>query len=142
MFFVGTYDLIIDAKNRFTIPRVVELQMMNRAEDGEAFYLAPGKRPGTLSLHPKLALEKLTRHAVATDELDEEAQVQRLFEFSQMALVKPDDQGRVVLPKPLMERAGLKPGEVTLVGAKDHLQVWLRSDFEAFAAERWAKRGA
>ena len=50
--------------------------------------------------------------------------------FSMMARFAIDKQGRILLDEKLIRRTGLLR-EVTLVGARDHLELWNRSDWES-----------
>src|SRR5262249_29426605 len=56
------------------------------------------------------------------------------WEYSQSALLTPDDQGRIVLPGRLLKRVGLS-GEVVVIGVRDHMEIWGRTDFETFENE-------
>ena len=51
----------------------------------------------------------------------------------------PDKQGRVLLPDKILKRAGILK-EVTLIGVRDHLELWNRADWEA-RREELERRG-
>ena len=48
--------------------------------------------------------------------------------------VKPDAQGRVVLPEKSMQRANVSDN-VTLVGVFDHIEIWPTPEWEKHVAE-------
>ena len=49
--------------------------------------------------------------------------------------VKADQQGRVVIPEKSMQRAGLRAQEsVTLVGERDHIEIWPTPEWEEYVA--------
>jgi MraZ protein len=50
--------------------------------------------------------------------------------FALASRVEPDGQGRLLLPQKILRRAGIQK-EVTLIGVRDHLEVWNRADWEA-----------
>lgn len=135
MFFVGAYELTIDAKNRLSIPHVIRSRI-NYDEDGRSFYVVPGRQPGTLALFPDRYFEQTRRNLPPADELSDEGYAWRQFEYSQSALLDPDAQGRILIPERLLRRAGIGR-EVTLIGAHDRLELWSREAFAAFEEAGW-----
>ena len=135
MFFVGTYELTIDAKNRLSIPHAVRTKM-NCDADGRAFYVVPGQRRGTLAIYPERYFEQTRTEIPSPEQLSEAGHEWRQFEFSQSALLDPDNQGRILLPERLLKRAGVAR-EVTLIGVQDRLELWSRTEFDAFQDEKW-----
>ena len=67
------------------------------------------------------------------------SELQKKYTYLTLSLgaeVECDAQGRIVLPESILSRAGLgREGarEVTLVGAHDHLEVFSRGSWTAFA---------
>ena len=56
--------------------------------------------------------------------------------FAMARLLKPDAQGRVVLPEKSLRRAELENVEnVTLVGKGDHIEIWPMDEWERFMDE-------
>ena len=136
MFLAGTYELTIDAKNRLSIPFAVRRELTEET-DGHAFWLTPGRRPGTLTLIPKKHFEQLRAHRPDDESLSEEAFAYRQWEDSQSVLLDPDAQGRVLIPERLLKAVGIEK-EVALVGRGDRLELWHRGRYESFAGEMWA----
>ena len=60
--------------------------------------------------------------------------------FALARVIKPDAQGRVVLPEKSMQRA-LIDDQVTLVGKGDHIEIWPRRDWEHFVADALPRYG-
>lgn len=135
MFFVGLYELIIDAKGRLSIPHAIRSKM-NCDVDGRAFYVLPGQRQGTLALYPERYFERMRATFPADEQISKQAYEWRQFEYSQAALLDADNQGRINIPDRLLKRAGLDK-KVTLIGVQDRLELWDRSAFEDFQNERW-----
>ncbi|MFO0839679.1 MAG: hypothetical protein U1D55_14275 [Phycisphaerae bacterium] len=133
--FVGTYELTIDAKNRISIPFAVRTKLSPERQ-GRSFYVAPGRRLGTLALYPDLQFEKSREPLVDTDRLSDEGLAQQQFEYSQAWLLDPDDQGRVLIPARLMKRTGIER-EVVMIGVRDHLELWSKAEFEKFEDAGW-----
>ncbi len=61
-------------------------------------------------------------------ETEDGGDVHRDF-FSNAALITPDGQGRIQLPDPLIEHAGLER-EVRVVGTGSRLEIWDRAAFQ------------
>jgi MraZ protein len=135
MFFVGTYELTIDAKNRLSIPHAIRSKM-NCDTDGRSFYILPGQRHGILAVFPERYFERLRERIPPPEQLSESAYQWRQFEYSQAALLDPDNQGRILIPERLLKRAGIGR-EVTLIGVQDRLELWSRAEFDAFQDAQW-----
>lgn len=135
MFFTGTYELTIDNKNRLSIPFAVR-RKLGEERDGHAFYVMPGRRPGTLALYAEKYYERLRADLPSDDSLSDEAYAYRQFEYSQSALLDPDAQGRVLIPDRLVKHAGLEK-DVVLIAVRDHLEIWRKAEFAAFDASMW-----
>jgi MraZ protein len=50
--------------------------------------------------------------------------------FALASRIEPDGQGRLLLPQKILKRSGIQK-EVTLIGVRDHLEVWNRADWDA-----------
>lgn len=62
---------------------------------------------------------------------DRKARLLKRYMFSGAFDLEFDSQGRVVMPKSLMEYAGIQEGdEVLLVGAGDHFEIWNKQKWE------------
>ncbi|QOJ14979.1 MAG: hypothetical protein HRU75_10125 [Planctomycetia bacterium] len=133
--FVGSHELTIDAKNRVSIPFSVRSKM-NTDADGRGFYVVPGRRPGTLAIHPEKPFEAARKALPAADSLSAEAYEWRQWESAVAAFVDPDAQGRILIPDRLLRKAGIR-GEVTLAGVGSHLELWNRADYTAFEDGKW-----
>lgn len=135
MFFVGTYELTVDAKKRISIPHPIRSKM-NCDTDGRAFYVLPGQRQNTLAIYPERYFEQTRAYIPPPEELSADGYEWRQFELSQAALLDPDSQGRVLIPDRLLKRIGADR-EVTLIGVQDHLELWSRAEFDAFQESKW-----
>lgn len=133
MLFTGTYELMIDNKNRLSIPAGIR-SAMDPDRDGTGFYLVPGSRRGTLSLFGDRYYESYSeQYHASLPPAQEKEDFEDLF-YSVAALLEVDKQGRVVLPQRLLDFAGIS-GPVTLTGARDHLVLWNRKDHATFLAD-------
>jgi MraZ protein len=135
MFFVGMFELTVDSKNRLSIPYSIRSKL-NPDEDGRSFYVLPGHTPQTLVVYPDRYFERLRGSPPPLEDLSTDACEWRQFEFSQGALLDPDNQGRILIPERLLKRAGIGR-EVTLIGVQDHMELWGREQYEAFQDRTW-----
>jgi len=137
MVFTGTYELTIDSKNRLSIPAGIR-SAMDPARDGKKFYLVPGTPKSTLSLYADRYFEQYAeQYHAGLDPNEERDRFEKVF-YAMATLLDVDKQGRVVLPQWILERVGIgKP--VTLTGARDHLVVWNRQEYEAFMNQNWER---
>lgn len=133
----GNYELTVDDKNRILVPSEVR-KKLEPDRDGEAFFLVTG-RDGRLWLYPERYYEQLVSR-----EPTELTPSEDTLAFDRMMLglatrVEWDKQGRVLLPDRALKRAGIGK-DVTLVGARDHLELWNRSDWDAAREQLEARR--
>src|SRR5207248_7213388 len=96
--------------------------------DGDAFYLVlgPNKKPW---FYAERAYEQMVFQAQPEITPGEE---QLAFDHVNFALanrIEWDSQGRILIPEKTLRRTGLQK-EVTLIGARDHLELWNRNDWE------------
>ena len=133
----GNFELTVDDKNRILVPSEVR-KKLDPERDGEAFFLVTG-RDGRLWLYPERYYEQLVSR-----EPTELTPSEDTIAFDRMMLglasrVEWDKQGRVLLPDRELKRAGIGK-DVTLVGARDHLELWNRADWNTEREQLEARR--
>jgi len=147
--FVGEFEQTIDAKHRLAIPAALREQM-NVEEDGRDFVVTLGPDMH-LWLYPDKTYRKLLAamsHSLLVDR--ESIKSDMISAFARV--VKPDKQGRIVLPEKSMQRAKIAE-RVTLVGRFDWIVIWPTEEWDGrverelpeypetfFAAADWHKR--
>ncbi|MGD1276641.1 MAG: hypothetical protein ABR964_05390 [Tepidisphaeraceae bacterium] len=138
-FFYGEYDLSIDAKNRLLVPATIRKLIVPEIH-GDAFCVRVRDR--VLWLYPELYYRRLAnfgiRPQIAPSENIRDADH---LHFALAARVEWDNQGRVVLPDRLLREAQLGK-EVTLIGTRDHLELWNRQDWAKHRAHISEQRAA
>jgi len=133
--FTGTSDHIIDPKQRLSIPAKHRDQV---GREQVVWYCVPWPGVG-LRLYVDDTFQALAQRADETltpgpDEADLESMLFPLAERLEM-----DGQGRVPLPKHLLELAGLRSSEVVILGVRNRLEVRDRAAWKAGLGERFAK---
>jgi len=117
---VGNFEHTLDGKGRLVLPAKL------RHHFGETLYVAPGA--GCLQLfNPDVFDDLVARLTEAVREGEISQMAWRAFAANSEE-VRPDAQGRILLPTQLRELAGLDR-EVVLSGAVDRVEIW--------AADRW-----
>jgi MraZ protein len=137
-FFTGEHETTIGAKRRLAINSALRDEML--PGDGEQFYLVlgPDKR---LWLYPDEYYRKLAARMKRSLLPNRQAKKMSLF-FAMARLLKPDSQGRVVLPEKSLSRAGIENVEkVTLVGDRDHVEIWPSEQWDRHLEDNMASYG-
>ncbi len=129
--FVGEFEQTIDDKNRVSISASLR-ELVNPEEDGSNFILILGP-DRHLWLYPDAYYKRLVgtmkRSALPT----RDSRKIDLW-FAMARLLKPDAQGRVVLPEKSLQRATVDK-KVTLFGNNDHIEIWPTDEYERRVAE-------
>ena len=123
----GEYELTIDEKNRLPVPSAVR-KMISPQTDGEAFFLVVGmnRRPW---LYPRAYYEQLATRTPSDMTPGEDRLAFDQMHFAMASLLEWDKQGRILVPEKLLKRTNLGR-QVTLIGARDHLELWNSDEWE------------
>ena len=121
---LGEYEHTIDEKNRLTLPAKF------RKSFAEGVVLSRGV-DRCLHAYTRREWERLAEGRLRElDPLDRDGRRMRRFFFSSAAEAELDRQGRVMVPAPLMQYAGLSR-EVVVAGVDDHLEIWDRATWRS-----------
>lgn len=129
--FVGEFDVAVDAKHRLAIPAALR-DLMDPQQDGTDFYLVVGF-DRHLWLYPDKFYRRLLEPTQKSPLPTRNSQRLNLM-FAMARVVKPDGQGRVVLPEKSMQRAVFNE-TTTLVGNGDHIELWPTEDWNKHVEE-------
>ncbi|HRK29510.1 MAG TPA: hypothetical protein PLD59_00420 [Tepidisphaeraceae bacterium] len=131
--YIGEHELTIDSKNRILVPSDVK-KSMDKDRDGVGFFLVFGQ-------NRKLWLfgERYYEELIAREEqnLSPEAEMRpdaKTLEnwhatFGMANKLRWDGQGRILIPELMLRRTGTGR-DITLVGVRNHLEIWNRDDWE------------
>jgi MraZ protein len=132
MLLTGTFSRSVDEKLRIAIPKSLREALGSLAKG--VLYVTPGT-DGSLNLYTEDALARLAeRLAQASPNAQEVRAFGRLF-YARAQAVELDGQGRVRIPPELAALCGLK-SEAVLIGLQDHLELWDRSRWEQYVAQK------
>jgi len=125
----GEFELTLDEKNRLSIPAKVREQIPAEEFDG-GLYLVLGVNR-ILSLYPDKYYEHIALAVVPGKAAPDELLAYERINFAMAGRVELDRQGRVLVNEKAIRRAGLKE-QVTLIGARDHLEIWNQDEWSAY----------
>ena len=125
----GEYEHTIDEKNRLFISNKLRSQI-DADQYGSHFFLSMGPN-GILCMYPEKYFQQIALvGAPGMGAPDESVAFERLS-FALASKVELDRQGRLLINEKLRRRAGLGT-TLTLVGVRDHNEVWNTEDGERF----------
>lgn len=128
----GEYKHVIDSKSRVLISNKLRGQI-DAEEHGNNFYLLLGAN-GILCLYPEKYFEQIILAVAPNTTAPDEAVAFERISFALAGKVELDAQGRLLLNEGLRTRAGLKD-KVTLVGVRDHIELWNSESWEQYLAD-------
>jgi MraZ protein len=128
----GEYEHVIDGKSRVFITNKLRNQI-DIVEHGRDFYLVIGAN-GILCLYPEKCFECVATSLAQKNGAPDETVANERMGFALAWKVELDSQGRLLLNEKLRKRAGLKDN-VTLVGVRDHIELWNTQDWEQYVTD-------
>jgi MraZ protein len=128
----GEYKHVIDSKSRVLISNKLRGQI-DAEEHGNNFYLLLGAN-GILCLYPEKYFEQIILAVAPNTTAPDEAVAFERISFALAGKVELDAQGRLLLNEGLRKRAALKD-KVTLVGVRDHIELWNSESWEQYLAD-------
>jgi MraZ protein len=123
----GEYELTIDEKNRLLVPSEIRKQIVPGRDGGSLYIVVTGGIPWiyTEAYYEDLANDVPADIAPGEDLLD----FQRM-KFGMASKVEPDKQGRILIPEKVFRNSAVGR-DITMLGVKDHLELWSRAEWDA-----------
>jgi MraZ protein len=128
----GEYQHVVDGKGRVLISNKLRNQI-DAEEHGSNFYLVLGAN-GVLCLYPERYFEQIVLSVAPGAAAPDEAVAFERISFALASKVELDNQGRLLISEKLRKRAGLK-SDITLVGVRDHVELWNTEDWEEYLGD-------
>ena len=132
----GEYQHVVDNKSRVLISNKLRNQI-DADEHGSNFYLVLGAN-GILCLYPEKYFERIALAVTPGTTAPDEAVAFERMSFAMSSKVELDGQGRLLLNEKLRKRAGLKD-QITLIGARDHIELWNSESWEQYVSDHMAQ---
>ena len=132
----GEYQHVVDGKGRVLISNKLRNQI-DVDEHGSNFYLVFGVN-GVLCLYPEKYYEQIVLAMAPKTTAPDEAVAFERMSFALTSKVELDGQGRLLVNERLRTRAGLKDN-ITLVGVRDHIELWNNENWEQYLTDHMAQ---
>ncbi|MBW8001162.1 MAG: hypothetical protein FVQ80_03975 [Planctomycetes bacterium] len=132
----GEYQHVIDNKSRILISNKLRNQV-DVDEHGSNFYLVLGAN-GILCLYPEKYFEQIVLSVAPNATAPDETVVFERMSFALASKVELDSQGRLLVNERLRKRANLKDN-VTLVGVRDHIELWNNENWDKYVTDNMAQ---
>ena len=126
--FIGEYEATIDSKGRFLLPAGIKKQL----PEGEApvFVINRGFEK-CLSMYPMKSWDPLYESISNLNDFDPKVREFRRYFLNGAMQIELDGAGRMLLPKNLMEHAGLTK-DIVLVSAVNKMEIWDKNKYQQF----------
>lgn len=89
-------------------------------------------------MYPEKYFERIALAVAPGSTAPDEAVTFERMSFALASKIELDNQGRLLLNEKLRKRAGLKD-DVTLVGVRDHIELWNSQDWEQYLNDHMAQ---
>lgn len=136
--FNGEYEATLDVKSRFLFPSGFKRQIPE-GETGSFFINRGFER--CLTMYPKTNWDPIFEKIGSKNDFDPKVREFKRY-FLNGVTVELDSAGRLLLPKNLIEYAGLQK-EIVLVSAYDKIEIWDKTKyqqiFDTFSPEAFSK---
>ena len=127
--FLGEFEATLDAKGRFLLPAGFRKQLPPEEESGR-FVINRGFEK-CLSLYPMKSWEPLFADISKLNEFDPKVREFRRYFLNGATQVELDSASRLLIPKNLMEYAGLEK-DIVLVSAVNKIEIWDKTKYQQF----------
>ena len=126
--FIGEYEATIDSKGRFLLPAGIKKQL----PEGElpVFVINRGFEK-CLSMYPLKSWNPLYESISNQNDFDPKVREFRRYFLNGAMQIELDSAGRMLLPKNLMEHAGLEK-DIVLVSAVNKMEIWDKNKYQQF----------
>jgi MraZ protein len=124
--FIGEYESTIDAKGRFLLPSGFKKQLPEA--DSALFVLNRGFEK-CLTLYPIQSWKPIFKEISQLNDFNPKVREFRRYFLNGATQLELDNAGRLLLPKSLMEHAGLEK-DIVLVSAVNKLEIWDKNTYK------------
>jgi MraZ protein len=140
--FLGEYEATLDSKGRFLLPVGIKKQLPDGVQP--VFVVNRGFEK-CLTVYPIQSWIPIYENISSLNDFDPKVREFRRYFLNGAMQLELDSAGRILLPKNLMEHAGLEK-DIVLVSAVNKLEIWDKNKyqqfFEAFSPESFSTLAA
>jgi MraZ protein len=126
--FLGEFEATLDPKGRFLLPAGIKKQL----QEGEntQFVINRGFEK-CLTLYPMTSWTPIFQKISQLNDFDPKVREFRRYFLNGAIALELDSAGRLLLPKNLMEHAGLEK-DIVLVSAVNKMEIWDKVKYQQF----------
>ncbi|MBL0355773.1 MAG: division/cell wall cluster transcriptional repressor MraZ [Chitinophagaceae bacterium] len=124
--FLGEYEVTLDGRGRFLVPAAFKKQLTG--DNANQFVISRGIE-SCLTLYPIQTWEPVFADISKLNDFDPQVREFRRKFLNGATQIELDSVGRLLLPKPLIEYAGLDK-DVLLVSAVNKIEIWDSSKYK------------
>lgn len=127
---LGEYPVSIDNKGRLRLPTALLRQLGEPTGEGGGHEFVVNRGfEGVLTLYPKVVWEVISERVNRLNRFNERNRKLIRFFHSGATHLTTDSADRILLPKPLMDYAGLKE-ETILLAIRNYIEIWSPERYE------------
>ena len=126
--FLGEYEATLDSKGRFLLPAGVKKQL---PEGVEPVFVVNRGFEKCLTVYPIQSWKPIYENISALNDFDPKVREFRRYFLNGAIQLELDGAGRILLPKNLLEHAGLVK-DIVLVSAVNKLEIWDKNKYQQF----------
>ena len=126
--FIGEYEATLDTKGRFLLPAGFKKQL---PEGGAEHFIVNRGLEKCLSLYPMKSWKPIFSDISNLNDFDPKVRQFRRYFLNGATQVELDSASRILLPKNLMEHAGLER-DIVLVSAVNKIEIWDKNKYQQF----------
>ena len=126
--FLGEYEVTLDSKGRFLLPAGLKKQLPDGAS--ASFVINRGFEK-CLTLYPLSSWEPIYSKIAKLNDFDPKVREFRRWFLNGAIQMELDSAGRMLIPKNLIEHAGLEK-DMVLVSAVNKIEIWDKKKYQEF----------
>ena len=126
--FIGEYEATLDVKGRFLLPAGFKKQL---PEGGAEHFIVNRGLEKCLSLYPMKSWKPIFAEISNLNDFDPKVRQFRRYFLNGAIQVELDSANRILLPKNLLEHAGLEK-DIVLVSAVNKIEIWDKHKYQQF----------
>ena len=126
--FLGEYEATLDSKGRFLLPAGVKKQL---PEGVDPVFVVNRGFEKCLTVYPLQSWKPIYENISALNDFDPKVREFRRYFLNGAIQLELDSAGRILLPKNLLEHAGLEK-DIVLVSAVTKLEIWDKNKYQQF----------
>ncbi len=126
--FIGEYEATLDAKGRFLLPSGFKKQL---PEGGDEIFVINRGFEKCLSLYPNKSWKPIFSDISNLNQFDPKVRQFTRYFLNGATQVELDTANRILVPKNLIEYAGLEK-DIVLVSAVNKIEIWDKIKYQQF----------